>query len=224
MVGKTGVSHQAHLPASLCPSPQRHRAIGRALEETIALAKTQTRLSRNLGRPELRGHLDAAVLRAGGARIEARRLLVLDISDIAKPYAEKRQYLAWVRDGSTADIADGDWLCQVIGVANEAAAIVPLYSALSSQKAPDFQSENEETKTAFSQLAAACEGRGVWVVERGGDRRELYKPLLAGAQCFIIRTAGERHVLAGRHKVEAAVLAAQCPMIYATPIVREEKG
>ncbi len=46
--------------------------IGRALEETIALAKTETRLSRNLDRPELRAHLGAAVLREGGARIGAR--------------------------------------------------------------------------------------------------------------------------------------------------------
>ena len=153
--------------------------IGRALEETIALAKTETRLSRNLGRPELRAHLGAAVLREGGARIGARTLLVLDISDIAKPYAEKMQYLARVRDGSTGDIVDGYWLCQVIGVENEAAAIVPLYSALYSQKAPDFQSENEQIKTAFSQVAAACEGRGVWVVDRGGDRGELYAPLLS---------------------------------------------
>ena len=38
--------------------------IGRALEETIALAKTETRLSRNLGRPELR----AASGRGGPAR------------------------------------------------------------------------------------------------------------------------------------------------------------
>ncbi len=45
---------------------------------------------------------------------------------------------------------------------------MPLYSALYSQKAPDFRSENEEIKTAFSQVAAACDGRG-----------------------------GERHVLAG---------------------------
>ena len=198
--------------------------IGRALEETIALAKTETRLSRNLGRAELRAHLGAAVLREGGARIGARTLLVLDISDIAKPYAEKMQYLARVRDGSTGDIADGYWLCQVIGVENEEAAIVPLYSALYSQKAPDFQSENEEIKTAFSQVAAACDGRGVWVVDRGGDRRELYGPLLAGAQSFIIRTTGQRHVLAGRRKVETAALAAQCPMLYATHIVREEKG
>ncbi len=134
-----------------------------------------------------------------------------------------------IRDGSTGDIVDGYWLCQVIGVENEApkftdAAIVPLYSALYSQKAPDFQSENEEIKTAFSQVAAACDGRGVWVVDRGGDRRELYTPRLAGAHSFIIHNTGERHVLAGRRKVETAALAAQCPMIYATHIVREEKG
>lgn len=61
--------------------------IERALEETIALAKTATRLSRNLGRPALRAHLGVAALRMGGVRIGARALLVLDISDSAKPTA-----------------------------------------------------------------------------------------------------------------------------------------
>jgi hypothetical protein len=73
--------------------------------------------------------------------VGARTLLILDISDIAKPYAEKMEYLARVRDGSTGDIADGYWLCQVIAVENEDTAIVPLYSALYSQAAPDFVSE-----------------------------------------------------------------------------------
>ncbi|MCH8153943.1 MAG: hypothetical protein IH786_01550, partial [Proteobacteria bacterium] len=59
--------------------------IGRALEETIALAKTETRLSRNLGRPELRAHLGAAVLREGGARIGARQLQVVDIEQPPAP-------------------------------------------------------------------------------------------------------------------------------------------
>ncbi len=70
--------------------------------------------------------LDGAVLREGSARIGARTLLVLDISDIAKPYAQKMEYLVRVRDGSTGELAKGYWLCQVIAVENEAAAIVPL--------------------------------------------------------------------------------------------------
>jgi hypothetical protein len=46
--------------------------IGRALEERIALIKTEARLSRNLGRAELRELLGAAVLREGSARIGGR--------------------------------------------------------------------------------------------------------------------------------------------------------
>jgi len=198
--------------------------IGRSLEETIPLIKTETRLSRNLGREELREHLGAAMLQEGSARIRERTLLVLDLSDIAKPYAEKMEYLARVRDGSTGSLANGYWLCQVIGVENEDSAVVPLYSALYSQRAPDFQSENEEIKTALSEVSTACGGRGVWVVDRGGDRGELYAPLLDGAQSFIIRNTGARHLLSGRRKVETVSLAKACPMIYATHIVREEKG
>ena len=107
-----------------------------------------------------------------------RTLLILDISDIAKPYAEKMEYLARVRDGSTGEIADGYWLCQVVAVENEDNAIVPLYSTLYSQAAPDFVSENAELKGAMAAVSEACDGRGVWVVDRGGDRGELYADLL----------------------------------------------
>lgn len=195
--------------------------IGRALEEKVPLAKTETRLSRNLGRSELCEHLSGAVLREGNTRVGKRTLLILDISDIAKPYAEKMEYLARVRDGSSGEIVDGYWLCQVIGVENEATAITPLYSALYSQKAPDFQSENEEIKTAFAKVSAACGKRGVWVVDRGGDRGELYAPLLAGEHSFIIRNTGRRHLMVGHGKtVETAALAARCPMMYATHVAR----
>jgi len=132
--------------------------IGRSLEEAIPLIKTETRLSRNLARPKLRDHVGGAVLREGSRKVgEQRTLLIVDLSDIAKPYAEKMEYLARVRDGSTGDIADGYWLCQVIAVENEDNAIVPLYSALYSQEAPDFVSENAEIKGA---MAAVSEARG----------------------------------------------------------------
>ena len=99
--------------------------IGRSLEEPIPLIKTETRLSRNLARPEL-ACVGDAVLAEGAGRI-----------------------------GSTGTIADGTWLAQVIGVENEDNAIVPLYAALYSQKAPDFVSENAEILIAIRTVAAA---------------------------------------------------------------------
>jgi hypothetical protein len=198
--------------------------IGRALEERIALAKTETRLSRNLGRPELGDHVAAAVLRAGAGRIRERTLLILDISDITKPYAEKMEYLARVRDGSSGEIAAGYWLCQVVAVENEDNAIVPLRSTLYSQRAPDFVSENVELKTAMAAVSEACDGRGVWVVDRGGDRGELYADLLAAKRSFVIRQKGDRHLLWGARIVATARIAADCRSCYATHIVREKNG
>jgi len=198
--------------------------IGRALEETIPLIKTETRLSRNLGRPELREHLGQAILREGRRKVGKRTLLIVDISDIAKPYAEKMEYLARVRDGSTGDIADGYWLCQVIAVENEDTAIVPLYSALYSQAAPDFVSENVEIKDAMAAVSEACEDRGIWVIDRGGDRGTLYADLLDAGRSFVIRQKGDRHLHWGLRTIETARLAADCPLSYATHIVREENG
>lgn len=129
--------------------------IGRALEETVPLARTETRLSRNLGRRALRDHPGGAVLGEGSARIGKRRLLVLDLSDIAKPCAWNMEYLARVRDGSSGALVDGYCLCQLIGLENGATAITPLYSALYSQKAPGFQSESEEIKAAIATVSAA---------------------------------------------------------------------
>jgi hypothetical protein len=198
--------------------------IGRALEEPIALAKTETRLSRNLGRSELARHVGQAVLREGARQVGERTLLILDVSDIAKPYAEKMEYLAKVRDGSTGAIADGYWLCQVVAVENEDTAIVPLVSTLYSQAAPNFVSENAELKAAMAAVSEACAGRGVWVIDRGGDRGELYADLLASGRSFVIRQQGNRHLSWGLRTVETAQLAADCPLTHATRIVRQGNG
>jgi hypothetical protein len=247
MIARTAAKMRAHLDhfsgslsAGLCKSARRFVSealygiaarqsvrlteIGRALEEVIPLAKTETRLSRNLGRPDLREHLGQAILREGRRKVGERTLLILDISDIAKPYAEKMEYLARVRDGSTGDIADGYWLCQVIAVENEDTAIVPLYSALYSQAAPDFVSENAEIEGAMAAVSEACGGRGVWIIDRGGDRGTLYADLLDAGRSFVIRQKGDRHLRWGLRTIETARLAADCPLYHATHIVREENG
>ena len=62
---------------------------------------------RKLGRHALRDHLGGAVLGEGGARMGKRTLLVLDLSDIVKPSARKKEYLARLRDGSSGEPIDG---------------------------------------------------------------------------------------------------------------------
>jgi len=200
--------------------------IGRSLGESIPLLKTENRLSRNLLRPDLRVALQSAILREGSCRIGKESLLVLDLSDIVKPYARKMEHLAPVHDGSSGEIGNGYWLCEVIGVENEGAEITPLYSELYSQLAPDFVSENDEVLRAIRRVSAAVSGRGIWVIDWGGDRGALYEELVPSEHGlkFLIRQRGDRHLLVGSKKMSTLEAARSCSLPFRETIIHEDKG
>jgi hypothetical protein len=200
--------------------------VGRSLNESIPLAKTETRLSRNLARPELRAAIGDALVSEGSCRVGGDTLLVLDLSDITKPYARSMEHLARVHDGSAGGLGMGCWLCQVIGVECGGNEITPLYGELYSQEAGDFVSENNEILKAVHKVSEGVGKRGVWVVDRGGDRGALYDeffPIENGLR-FIIRQKGNRHLLCGSRKLSTLEIAQGCPLPYATTVVREERG
>jgi len=107
--------------------------ISRSLNESIPLLKTETRLCRNLGKKELCFHMQRILASSQSSHIKEESLLVLDLSDISKKYAEHMQYLARVRDGSDGVLANGYWTCQVLGV--EGHKLIPLYGHLYSSLA-----------------------------------------------------------------------------------------
>jgi len=198
--------------------------IARSLEEQIPLIKTENRLSRNLARSQLRVTLQDALVQQGARRIHEDTLLILDLSDLVKPYAKKMEYLSRVRDGSEGKIADGYWLCQVIGVDNEGNEITPLYGELYSSSAHDFVSENREILRALGKISRAVGGKGIWVMDRGGDRGKLYAELIPQGRRFIIRQMGDRDLLSGPRRESTLQIALDCPLPYQTEIVREVKG
>jgi len=98
--------------------------IARALEEKIPLRKSQSRLCRQLGRWGLWAKIENALCRIASARIKKDTLLVLDISDIAKKYARRMEYLAVVRDASEGILAHGYWTYSVIGAETAGASSI----------------------------------------------------------------------------------------------------
>lgn len=198
--------------------------IARSLNEPIALKKTETRLSVELGRRGLRERLVENLLARASGRIGEDTLLVLDVSDIAKPYARSMEYLAVVRDGSTGELADGYWTLQVIGAELEGVRVTPLYHHLYSHVAPGFVSENEEILRAVGTISRHTQSRGIWVIDRGGDRRKLYYPMLDRRLRFIVRLIGDRHLVCGGGTMSAREIASRCGMLYAESVVREERG
>ena len=198
--------------------------IGRALNETIRLKKTENRLSNELSRSGLGDHLRENLLRMASSRVREDTLLVLDPSDITKPYARSMEYMTMVRDGSTGRIGNGYWTLQVIGAELDEVSVTPLYHRLYSHVAPGFESENTEILRCVRQVSCHTEGRGIWVVDRGGDRRKLYRPFLDMQLRFIIRLMGSRHVVCGGRQVLVRELAKKCPMLYADRVVKEDDG
>ena len=119
--------------------------IARSLNEEIALIKTETRLSRNLGRMGLTDRINKSLLTEGGKRVQQDTVIALDLSDLDKPYAQKMEYLALVRDGSTGETrSNGYWLIDVLGAEVEGEDLIPLYGELYSQEAKEFRSENRQ--------------------------------------------------------------------------------
>lgn len=155
--------------------------IGRSLQEEIPLIRTEKRLSRNLKSAELEKELTSKLVRMGSLRVQPNTVLALDLSDIRKEYAQKMENLATVRDGSTGELHQGYWLCDVTAAEVNGSEIVPLYQKLFSVEAQDFTSENAEVLAAVDRLGGRLKTGQWWTrqnrpTERHSGPHQLVVP------------------------------------------------
>jgi len=198
--------------------------ISRALEEKIPLKKTENRLSINLNRAHLAEELLHEVAHMGKGRIREDTLLIIDVGDICKSYAKKMEYLEKVRDGSTGEIRDGYWTINVIASTAGGKNMVPLHQSLYSSAAPGFSGENDEILKAIESVSSESGGKGIWVGDRGADRKNIYNPLLSKKKRFIIRLVGDRNLVFRGRLRTAEDIARGCSLPYAETIVKEDKN
>jgi len=198
--------------------------IGRTLGEKIALKKTEERLSRHLALPGMGQKVNEVVAADAARRVRQDTLIVIDPTDIRKPYAEKMPYLATVRDGSTGELVPGYWSCVAVACEPDRRRVIPLHQRLWSAEAPDFGSENDQIMAVIDTVRAAVGDHGVYVIDRGGDRINLFKPFLDRKMRFIVRLVGNRDLKFRGRLRKAEDLARGCPMRYADRLVREENG
>ncbi len=133
-------------------------------------------------------------------------------------------YLATVRDGSTGELVPGYWCGVALAAEPSSRRVLPLLQQLWSADAPDFVSENAQLLGMVDTIATATDRRGIYVLDRGGDRSKLYLPLLARGLCFIIRLVGDRHLVVRGRLRRADDLARGVQFQYAVTVVREAAG
>ena len=178
--------------------------ISRSLDEEIKLIKTENRLSRNIQEPTLGEHINDKVLQQAKNRIEQDTVLAVDITHIHKPYAQKMDFLTRVWDGMKKEAVNGYWVLEIIGANIYDEYLLPLYSELYSQDADGFKSENRQILKAIATVNRYSKGKGIYVIDRGADRKELIKSMLLDNLRFIIRIKQERLYLLGNNRKKKA--------------------
>jgi hypothetical protein len=73
-------------------------------------------------------------------------------------------------------------------------------------------------------VSTATKKRGIWVTDRGGDRKNLIVPMLKKECRFLIRLVGSRYLQRAGKEVLAEDLAKDCPSLYAETVVKVDDG
>lgn len=195
--------------------------IARALGEEVTLKKTEERLSRHLKKEGLGQVINQQVARHAASRIKSDTLIIIDPTDVRKTYAKKMPYLATVRDGSNGEMASGYWGCLAVACDAKSRRVIPLHQRLWSAQAPDFGSENAQLLEVIDTIREPTANRGIYVMDRGGDRIKLYNPLLDRGLRFIVRCVGNRDLRFGNTIKSAKELGESCPIHYTETVIKE---
>lgn len=116
-------------------------------------------------------------------------LLVLDESDLRKPFASSMEHLDTVRslDG---ELVPGFRTLNVLGIGASGQRAI-LYHHSFSASAPGFESVGVEYKRAIDKVTNALRevaaGRLLWVIDRAGDDLALMKHLHEAGSSFVVR-------------------------------------
>ena len=200
-------------------------SVVRALKEKTTPKKVEDRLSRMLSSDGLEAGLHGFIASEGAKKVHKDTLIILDPSDVQKPYAKKMEYLAKVWDGSKGEVGDnlGFWGCMAVACESGGRRPIPLHFRLWSADSPGFVSENEEVKAIVGEITKHTKRRGIFVYDRGGDNIEFYRHFLENGLDFIVRLK-ERHVRSWKRNVMCGELAWQCRMLYREVVTFDHHG
>ena len=164
-------------------------------------------------------------------------LIIADESDLAKPYAhyfeteEERgdsrsmEYVDRIRDGSTGEITNGYSLFLVTACELGKHEPRPLLLRAWSTKADDYQGETNEVLDGFRRVADALGDRGIYVYDRGGDRRAYFDFFIERNLRFVIRLIGERNlIIHGGKSIKSVILARSLETPVKINVDYEKKG
>jgi hypothetical protein len=158
--------------------------------------KTSERLYRNLGREGLDEQLREALMDIVCPKLEQDSLIIVDESDIEKPYAKKMEGCKLVHNGSKAIQTKGYNLLNILVCLDDDQGyqLLPVSSDLISTDL-ELDSIKQLMHDRLIDINIKSNGRGLFVFDRGYDDRKTIGFLVENGMSFIIRGVGKRNIL-----------------------------
>lgn len=184
--GSTKVSQIARLAPQTSQTKYSEKRIRRLIRQENQRAPSNPKDFTNrfleLGAKKLAGQHDVRV--------------ILDGSDLRKPYSSKLEHLSTVRalDG---DLIPGYQTLNAVGISSSGLQAL-LYQHTYSPLEPEYKSDNDQVRKAILKIHRALRATGVlritWILDRGFDDLKVIELLLELGDCFIIRAQHNRNV------------------------------
>lgn len=167
--------------------------IGAALNEPIHIKNTIDRLSQNLKR-ELSVDIRKNYIRKVVDSLGEEPIILVDDTDIIKPYGEKFEALGEVRDGSSKgkNIEKGYLVTEIVGLTANKRQPVSLFSHIHSSKEKGYKSTNMVLFEGLDGVIDSLQEKATFVFDRGYDMNALFNFMTKREQDFIIRLTEKR--------------------------------
>ena len=198
--------------------------ITRSLNEPQPLIKTEDRLSRNLDDRDFTEAINHQICRLGSRNVLDDMVIAIDPGDIRKKYASKMECLCKIHDGSEHEIGEGYWLAKAVAADIDHKKVIPLYLEAYSQDAGGFISENDQLFKVIDMISAHVGNKGIYAIDRGGDRGKLYDKFLEKERRFVIRLTKQRDLIHKGLRKNCLSLATLLPCPYQTVIIKYQDG
>ncbi|HHU81178.1 MAG TPA: transposase, partial [Acholeplasmataceae bacterium] len=170
--------------------------IADGLKEDIKKVNTVERLSRNLDKPLSNDLLYENYMKEVNKVIGEEPVILVDDTDVIKPYGKVFQSLGEVKDGSSlkARYEKGYMVTELVALTEKEKHPVSLYSHIHSSHEKGYKSINDVTFHGMNRVIEHIKKRCTFVFDRGYDANKYIRQVEKLKQSFILRLTERRNL------------------------------
>lgn len=170
--------------------------ISDSLIEDTKKVNTVERLSKNLQKDILKCINGNYYNQVAKVISTVEPVVLVDDTDVIKPYGNKFDSLGIIRDGSSRknNYEKGYKVTEMVALTKNKQQPVSLFSHIHSAKEKQYRSTNEITYKGLTTVINTLQRKATFIFDRGYDMNELFKFMYNQNQDFVIRLTERRKI------------------------------